>query len=49
MDASAGLIITAVLAGLLCLRRRRCRMPDEAMHDLKRRQTASHWMEREQL
>lgn len=24
MDASAGLIIAAVLAGLLCLRRRRC-------------------------
>ena len=27
MDASAGLIITAVLAGLLCLRRRRCPEP----------------------
>jgi hypothetical protein len=27
MDASAGLIITAVLAGLLCLRRRRCADP----------------------
>jgi len=27
MDASAGLIIMAVLAGLLCLRRHRCPMP----------------------
>jgi hypothetical protein len=27
MDASAGLIIMAVLAGLLCLRRRRCPEP----------------------
>lgn len=27
MDASAGLIIAAVLAGLLCLRRRRCADP----------------------
>jgi hypothetical protein len=28
MDASAGLIIAAVLAGLLCLRRRRCPEPE---------------------
>ena len=27
MDASAGFMIMAVLAGLLCLRRRRCPMP----------------------
>lgn len=29
MDASVGLIIVAVLAGLLCLRRRRCQTPEE--------------------
>ncbi|MDP3851978.1 MAG: hypothetical protein Q8Q59_15860 [Luteolibacter sp.] len=40
--AYAGAIV-AVILGLLCLRRRR-RPSDEAMHTLKRRQTASHWL-----
>lgn len=34
MDASAGLIITAVLAGLLCLRRRRCPEPQKEVPEI---------------
>jgi Fibronectin type III domain len=52
MDASAGLIITAVLAGLLCLRRRRPASPsakpgralsDEQMMDAKAAGYAKRW------
>ena len=43
MDVSTGLIITVVLAGLLCLRRRRT-PSDAELHDLKRRQCASRWL-----
>ncbi len=46
MEASAGLIAVAALVVLLCLRRRRV-PSDDALHDLKRRQTASHWLEKE--
>jgi len=46
MDATAGMIAVAALVVLLCLRRRRV-PSDEAMMDAKRRQTASHWLERE--
>lgn len=42
-----GLIALAVLALLLCMRRRRTGMSDETMLDLKRRQTANHWLGKE--